>query len=117
MIHEFGQVLNSVFIVTVDIKLITRIQLQLSHLNKQRYNHKFKNCMNPNCICSSENDSKFHFFCIATFTFQEKNTFYKLKEIVINLHELSDQNTTQNLLFGHPYFTNNHNCKTFEIYS
>ena len=74
-IHEVGQVLDFVFIITVGIKTLTRIQLRLSHLNKHRYNHKFKNCMNPNCSCSSENDLTVHFFCIAIFTFK-----YKLKD-------------------------------------
>lgn len=38
-------------------------------------------------------------------------------EIVINFHELSDQNINEIILFGSPYFTNNQNCKTFKIYS
>ena len=39
------------------LKLLTRLRLGLSHLNEHRFNHNFKNCINPLCTCSLEVES------------------------------------------------------------
>ena len=55
----------------IDINLLTRLRLGLSHLNERRYNHKFKNCVSPKCICSSEKSQHLNFSCIVViFIFQ-----------------------------------------------
>ena len=55
-IAKFRLLSNSVFNIhnPIDIKLLTTLRLGLSHLNEHRFNHKFQNCRNPKCICSSE---------------------------------------------------------------
>ena len=34
------------------LKLMTRLRLGLSHLNEHKFNHNFKDCVNPLCFCS-----------------------------------------------------------------
>ena len=55
-IDEFRPVPNSHN--PTGIKLLIRLRFGLSHLNEHRFNHKFQNCINPKCICSSENVSR-----------------------------------------------------------
>ena len=35
------------------LKLLTRLGLGLSHLNEHRFNHNFKDCINPLCSCKN----------------------------------------------------------------
>ena len=68
-IDEFRRIPNSVYNIhnPVGINLLTRSRLGLSHLNENRFNHKFQNCTNPKCICSFENESTTHFFLHCHF--------------------------------------------------
>ena len=68
-IHEFRPFPNSVFNIHNPIgkKHLTRLRLGLSHLNEHRFNHKFQNCTNQKCICSSENESTTHVFLHCHF--------------------------------------------------
>ena len=45
----------------VGLKLLTRLRLSCSHLNKHRFNHKFENCINTLSSCSLEIESTSHF--------------------------------------------------------
>ena len=38
----------------IGLKLLTELRLGLSHLNKHKFNHNFKECVNPLCSCSLE---------------------------------------------------------------
>ena len=44
------------------LKLLTRLRLRVSHLNEHRFNHNFKDCINPHYSCSLEVESTSHFF-------------------------------------------------------
>ena len=93
-------------------KLLTRLRLGLSHLNEHRVNHKFQNCTNPKCIYSSENESTTNFLLHCHFYIPIKPTlFNKLKEIVNNLQELSDQTVTELMLYGSPNLKGNQNLQ------
>ena len=104
-IDEFRPVPNSVLNIhnPIGIKLLTRLRLRLSHLNEHRFNHRFQNYTNPKCICSSENESTTHLFLHCHFYIPIRAILFdKLKEIVNNLQELSDQTVTEILLYGSP---------------
>ena len=45
----------------VELKLLTRLRLRLSHLNEHRFNHNFQNNVNPLCSPSLEIESNSHF--------------------------------------------------------
>ena len=44
------------------LKFLTRLRLELSHLNEHRFRHNFKDCTNPLCSCSLEVENTLHFF-------------------------------------------------------
>ena len=94
------------------IKLLTRLRLGLSHLNEHKFDRKFQNCTNLKCICSSENESTTHFFLHCHFYIPIRATLFdKLKEIVNNLQELSNQTVTEILLHGNPNLKGNQNSQ------
>ena len=47
------------------LRLLTRLRLGLSHLNEHKFNHSFKNCVNPLCTHSLEIESTSHFSSIV----------------------------------------------------
>ena len=113
-IYEFGPILNSVFNIhnPIGLKLLTRLRLGLSHLNDHSFTHKFQKCTNPKCICSSENESTTHFFLHCHFYIPIRATLFdKLKEIVNNLQEHSDQTVTEIPLYGSPNLKSNQNSQ------
>ena len=113
-IDEFRLVPNSVFNIhnPVGIKLLTRLRLGLSHLNEHRFNHKFQNCTNPKCVCSSENESTTHFSLHCSFYIPVRATLFdKLKEIVSNLQDFSDQTVTEMLLYDSRNLKDNQNSQ------
>ena len=44
------------------LKLLTRLRLALSHLNKSRFKNNFKNCIHPVCIYSLKVEPTKHFY-------------------------------------------------------
>ena len=44
------------------VKYLTRIRLDLSHLNDHKFRHNFQGCLNPLCTCSLEVESTIHYF-------------------------------------------------------
>ena len=85
------------------LRLLTRLTLRLSHLNKQKFDHSFKNCVNPPCTCSLKIESTSHFFlhsdhynniCSALLN--------KLKSLdgIIRKRKLSDTTFTNLILYG-----------------
>ena len=55
---------NSVFGIfnPLGLKLITRLWLGLSHLNEDRFNHNFNDCINRLCTCSLDMSQQFTIF-------------------------------------------------------
>ena len=51
---------NSVF-VTHGIKLLSRLRLNFSHLNEQKFWHNFNDKVNPMCKCGLEPDTTLHY--------------------------------------------------------
>ena len=54
---------NSVFAIhdNNSIKLLTRLRLSFSHLNKHKSKHNFLDTINPICSCGSEPETAIHF--------------------------------------------------------
>ena len=51
------------------LKFLTRLRLGLSHLNKHKFRHNFKGCINPLCSCSLEVENALHLFYFILFHF------------------------------------------------
>ena len=58
------------------LKLLTRLRLGLSHLNYHRFNHNFKDCINPLCLFSLEVESTVHFFLHCHNFVNIRNTLF-----------------------------------------
>ena len=54
---------NSIFDISDNggIKLLTRLRLGLSHLNKHKFSHSFFDTINPMCSCNTEDESSTHY--------------------------------------------------------
>ena len=46
----------------IEIRLLIRLRLGLSHLNEHKFGHNFADCVNPLCCCSIEPETTLHFF-------------------------------------------------------
>ena len=59
--------------------------------SKNVYKHKFKNCIDPKCTCSSGNESTSQFFLHCHFYIPIRNSLFEtLKETIKNLQKLCD---------------------------
>ena len=51
----------------VGVKMLTRLQLQFSHLNEHKFHHNFKDCMSPMCVAVLKEKQPVTFSCVANF--------------------------------------------------
>ena len=92
------------------LKLLTRLRLGLSHLNEHKFNHNFKECVNPLCFCSLQVESVSHFFLHCHyFTDIRKTLFNELQSVGENILNQSDNKMVE-LLYGSDKFKFQQNC-------
>ena len=85
---------------SLGLKLLTRLRLELSHLNEHRFNHNFENCLNTLCICSLEVESATHFFLHCHHVNAIRITLNNsLKTIDKDIPNLSDSSLTKVILY------------------
>ena len=65
----------------VDLKLITRLRLKLSHLRAHIFKHNSQDTLNPLCSCGLEIEDNEHFFLRCTL-------FNKLLKLNISINNL-----------------------------
>ena len=64
------------------LKLLTRLQLGLRHLNDHKFNHNFKDCINPLCSFSLSVENNVHFFLHCHhFSLQRQTLMSNIKSI------------------------------------
>ena len=94
------------------LKLLTRLRLGLSHLNQNKFNHNFQDCLNPLCSCSLEVESVSHFFLHCHYYSNISSTLLnELQSIDINLLNQEDDIVVEALLYGSTKFNNNQNFR------
>ena len=59
------------------LTLLNRLKVGLSHLNLHKFNHSFRDCVNPLCPCSLEIESSFDFFLHCHYVTDIRKTFFK----------------------------------------
>ena len=68
------------------LKLLTRLRLRLSHLNEHKFNHNFRDCVNPLCPCSLKVESSSHFFVYCHYHIDIcKTLFHELHSVDENI--------------------------------
>ena len=73
------------------VKILTRLRLQLSHLNERKFRHGFEGTISPMCPCNTEIERKEHFLLRCHFySSQRLELFDNLNKInSINLIKLT----------------------------
>ena len=68
---------NSMFKIhdPLGVKLLTRLRVGLSHLNKHRFRHNFQDRLNTICSCSLDVESNIHFFLHCQHLIQSVKAF------------------------------------------
>ena len=87
------------------LKLMTRLRLRLSHLNEEKFNHNFEDCVNPLFSCSLEVESAPHFFLHCHyFTDIWKTLFHELQWADKNILNQFDNEIAELLLYSSSEF-------------
>ena len=103
---------NSIFAIhdNNDIKLLTHVRLNLSHLNKHKFRHNFLDTSNPMCSCGSESETTAHFLLRCQNHVMNRT---KLLKNVCNLDQTQrnydDDHLIHILLYGSEKFNFNLN--------
>ena len=98
------------------IRLLTKLRLGISHLNKHRFNHNFDNCINTLGTCTLEIESTTHFFLHCHFCRNiQKALLDDLNEININISNFSETSLTDLLLCGKSSFEKIQNKKIMTV--
>ena len=83
------------------LKLLTRLRLGLSHLNDLKFNHNFKDCINPLCSCSLSVENNVHFFLHCHhFSLQRQTLMSNIKSIDKDIINETDRDLANILFFG-----------------
>ena len=84
----------------MDIKLITRLCLGLSHLMEHKFKHNFQDTLNPHCNCRMDVESSIHFQLQCPSYINERCTLMSnLNRINPQISQTSLQLLTNTLLF------------------
>ena len=93
-------------------KFLTRLRLELSHLNKHKFKHNFQDCVNTLCSCSLKIEPLSHFFLHCNhFTNIRANLLDDLQSVDIKFLSFSDNDLGDLFLYGSPNFNLNQNNK------
>ena len=99
----------------LDLKLLTRLRLGLSHLNEHRFKHSFKNCINALCTYSLEVESTKHFYLHYHYYSALCISFLNdLNNISPQFTLFPDDVFIKALLYGNPMFYENDNEEILE---
>ena len=86
---------------STSVKLLTRIRLKFSHLNKHKFHHNFKNTVVAICGCGTETETAEHYFLRCPFFVTERQ---KLLNNVYDKHfssqNLNEKSMIDILLYG-----------------
>ena len=83
------------------IKLITRLRLDVSHLRKHKFRHNFQDTLNPIRSCGDDIETTIHYLLHCSNYSDEGRTLLEgLQSIGENIHDKSDSQITELLLFG-----------------
>ena len=94
---------------SLEIKLLTRLCLDLSDLREHKFSHNFQDTINPLRPCSLESELTTHFFLrCQNFTDLRKCLINELIKIDSSILTLDEKSLTKLLLYG----DGRYNCKT-----
>ena len=84
-----------------ELKLLIRLRLGLSHLIDHKFNHDFRDCINPLCSCSLSIENNVHFFLPCHhFSLQRQTLMNNIKSINKDIINATDSDLVNIVLFG-----------------
>ena len=98
------------------IKLLTMLRVGLSHLREHKYQHNFRDTLNPFCPCDGKSiEPVNHFFLrCPNYTLHRVVLFENLNQIEDNMIFSSDSTDTQILLYGKNTYSDQINRRIIE---
>ena len=85
----------------VDSKVLSRLRLKFSHLNKHKFRHNFKDAPSPLYDCGSETETTDHFFLRCPFSAENRQKLLNsLFKIEVSLKNFNDEMLSNILLFS-----------------
>ena len=94
---------NSIFSIydPLGFKLLTRLRLQFSHLNEQKFRHSFGDTINAICACGSEVETTEHFLMRCHLYSQQRlELFENLKKVDSSFLNLKVKGKVNFLSYG-----------------
>ena len=89
--------------ITHGIKLLTRLQLGLSHLRDRKFRHCFQDTPNPLCDCSNDTETTTHFFLhCPSFHTPRQTLLNNIRNINEQILSHGEDQLTQTVLYGNP---------------
>ena len=107
---------NSIFDISDSegIKLLTRLRLGLSHLNKHKFSHGFLDTINPLCSCNIDEESSTHYLLrCPNFAQIRIHLMNEIKNIKPSLALLNDETISKS--FVDKTFENETNFKIINL--
>ena len=100
LIHLLENFISNIFD-PEGLKLSTRLRLGFSHLNKNRFQHNFHECLNALCICGLESRNNSHklLHCLYNIPFRIDLT-NSVKTFVVDFKSLPGNKNVEILLYG-----------------
>ena len=95
---------NSLFSIhnSVGVKLLTRLRLQLSHLNEHKFRNGFEDTISPMCSSNTEIESNKHFLLRCRFySSQRLELFDELNKINFSFFKLSAKDQVNILSYSY----------------
>ena len=82
-------------------KLLSRLRLNFSHLNKHKFRHNFKECVSLKCGCGLEIEATQHFFFRCHFYHVERSELLNsLYNIDLAINEFNEDSIINLVLLG-----------------
>ena len=94
---------NSLFSIhnPVSVKLLTRLRLQLSHLNEHKFRHVFEDTISPMCSYNTEIESNKHFLLRYHFHSSQRSELDNLNKINSSFFKVSAKDQVIILVYGY----------------
>ena len=103
---------------TIGIKFLSRLRLNFSHLNENKFRHNFNNTVDPMCTCGLEPGSTLHYLLLCNLYYNQRLGL--LNNVCIlnpTLKNYSYENLLNILLYGSEDFNCNMNKEILLSYN
>ena len=112
ILNFIGPIENSVFAIhdTNDIKLLTRLRLNFTHLNEHKFRHGFRDMIDPMCKCGKEPETTLHYLLRCNIHSSHRTELLNdICAINSSISDFPENKLLNTLLYGSEDFNNDAN--------